>query len=190
MSHGTDRGIGRTISRALIVIRPSSRSDISDRGSLSPAPLHRRGKCLSKSFSPHPHPRDAMVLHNLFPGRTPHDTVSGRLTAQEVQDTNTATVFEHAHRRLVDYRNICQVYYVRAYETQNPEIDVWANDLLKTLWTATAAGDPGWWRLHATPENPLTDLALQNNVRGSNTISRLRHPPSRLSQPSQSWIRF
>jgi hypothetical protein len=84
-----------------------------------------------------------MVSLNLFSKNSSCDTDTGRLVTQEVPDINPANVFEHAHRHLADYRNICQVYYVRAYEKRNSEIDTWANDLLKILWTATTARDPG-----------------------------------------------
>lgn len=80
-----------------------------------------------------------MASLNPFSRRAPYETV----VAQELQDANTANVFEHAYRHLADYRNICQVYYVRAFEKQNPEIDAWANDLLKILWTTTTTRVPG-----------------------------------------------
>lgn len=81
-----------------------------------------------------------MVSPNSLPNSP---AVPGGLVTQEVQDRNTANLFEHAHRHLAGYRNICQVYYVRAYKKQNPEIDAWANDLLKTLWAASTGRDPG-----------------------------------------------
>ena len=81
-----------------------------------------------------------MVSLNLFSN---YSQVSGRPAIQEEQNTDTAIVFELAYRHLAGYRNICQVYHVRAYEEQNPEIDAWANDLLKTIWTATSTRDPG-----------------------------------------------
>ena len=87
-----------------------------------------------------------MVSLNLFSGHTQRDVVSGKPATQEERNTDTANVFEHAYRHLADYRNLCQVYYVRAYEKQNPEIDAWANDLLKTLWTATTTRDSGWFK--------------------------------------------
>ena len=90
-----------------------------------------------------------MVSLNLVSNSSSRDTVSGRRAAQEAHNINTATVFEHAYRHLVDYRNICQVYYVRAYERQNSEIDAWANDFLTTLWAATTSKDPGWSRSHS-----------------------------------------
>ena len=79
-----------------------------------------------------------MVSLNLFPTPAQRDTV-----AQDERNIDTTNVFEHAYRHLASYRNLCQVYHVRAYEKQNPEIDAWANDLLKTLWTATTTRDPG-----------------------------------------------
>ena len=87
---------------------------------------------------------DAMVLMNLFSN---YSQVSGRSATQEEQNTDTAVVFELAYKHLAGYRNICQVYHVRAYEKQNPEIDAWANDLLKTIWTATTTRNPGWYRV-------------------------------------------
>lgn len=81
-----------------------------------------------------------MVSPNPSSKNAPYDIVSGRLVAQGV---STANVFEHAYRHLVNYRNVCQVYHVLAYANKNPEIDVWANHLLKTLWTATTGRDPG-----------------------------------------------
>jgi hypothetical protein len=84
-----------------------------------------------------------MASLNLFSNNAPYDTVYGGPITQEVHDINTVNMFEHAYRRLVDYRNICQVYHVRAYEKQNSEIDAWANGLLKILWTATTGRDPG-----------------------------------------------
>lgn len=91
---------------------------------------------------------DPMVSLNLFSNSNhpQSDTGSGMPTTQEERSTDTANVFEHAHRHLAGYRNLCQVYHVRAYERQNPEIDAWANDLLKTLWTATTTRDPGWYK--------------------------------------------
>ena len=89
---------------------------------------------------------DGMVSLKLFSNNTQHDAVSGEPATQEERNTYTENVFEHAYRHLTDYRNLCQVYHVRAYEKQNPEIDAWANDLLKTLWTATTTRDPGWYK--------------------------------------------
>jgi hypothetical protein len=83
---------------------------------------------------------DTMNSPSPSPTPTQSDTVS-----QEVRDINTANVFEHAHRDLASYRNQCQVYHVQAYEKQNPGIDAWANDLLRTLWTATTTRDLGWY---------------------------------------------
>ena len=83
-----------------------------------------------------------MVL-NLSSNNASCDTDASWLVTQEVPDINTVNVFEHAYRHLADYRNICQVYHVRAYEKRDPEIDVWANDLLTILWTATTARNPG-----------------------------------------------
>lgn len=106
----------------------------------------------STASSKYAYPRPSLHIHirgntmvslNLFSSNAPCDAVSDKPATQKVQGTDTANVFEHAYRHLADYRNICQVYHVRAYERQSPEIDAWANDLLKTLWTATAAGDPG-----------------------------------------------
>lgn len=88
-----------------------------------------------------------MVSLNLFSNHAQPDGVSGRPTTQEGQGIDTANVFEHTYRHLADYRNLCQVYHVRAHEKQNPEIDAWANDLLKTLWTATTTRDPGRYKL-------------------------------------------
>ena len=88
-----------------------------------------------------------MVSSNLFSDYGQRDDVSGRPTIQEERNIDTANVFEHAYRHLANYRNLSQVYHVRAYEKQNPEIDAWANDLLNTLWTATTTRDPGWYKL-------------------------------------------
>ena len=96
-----------------------------------------------------------MVSLKLFSNHTQRDVVSGIPATQEERSIDTANVFEHAYRHLADYRNLCQVYYVRAYEKQNPEIDAWANDLLKTLWTATTARDPG---SHKSPPFGLVSL--------------------------------
>lgn len=84
-----------------------------------------------------------MVLLSLLSNSASCDSVSGKPATQEGQSIDTANVFEHAYRHLANYRNLSQVYHVRAYEKRNPEIDAWANDLLKTLWTATTARDPG-----------------------------------------------
>lgn len=84
-----------------------------------------------------------MALLNLIPTDASCDSASGEPTTQEGQSIDTSNVFEHAYRHLANYRNISQVYHVWAYEKQNPEIDAWANDLLKTLWAATTARDPG-----------------------------------------------
>ena len=84
-----------------------------------------------------------MVHLNLSSNNDSCDANSSRLVTQEVPDINTVNVFEHAHRHLANYRNICQVYHVQAYEERNSEIDAWANDLLKILWIATTARDPG-----------------------------------------------
>ena len=88
-----------------------------------------------------------MVPLNLFSNNASHDADPGRPVTREVQDINTVNVFEHAYRHLADYRNLCQVYHVRAYEKQDSEIDTWANNLLKILWTATTAQDPGERRI-------------------------------------------
>lgn len=88
-----------------------------------------------------------MVSLSPFSGHAQPDTVSSRPATQEKRNIDTANVFEHAYRYLADYRNLCQVYHVRAYEKQDPEIDAWANDLLKTLWIATTARDPGWYKV-------------------------------------------
>jgi len=88
-----------------------------------------------------------MVSLNLFSDHVQHDSVSSRQATQEGRNIDTANMFEHAYRHLADYRNLCQVYHVRAYEKQNPEIDTWANDLLNTLWTATTTRDPGRYKL-------------------------------------------
>lgn len=88
-----------------------------------------------------------MVSPKLFSNYTRRNAISGSPATQEERNIDTENVFEHAYRHLADYRNLCQVYHVRAYEKQNPEIDAWANDLLKTLWTATTARDPGWCKL-------------------------------------------
>jgi len=87
-----------------------------------------------------------MVSLTLFSNHAQSDAGCGRPTTQEERNTDTANVFEHAYRHLTSYRNQCQVYHVRAYERQNPEIDAWANGLLKTLWTATTTRDPGWYK--------------------------------------------
>lgn len=96
-----------------------------------------------------------MVSLKLFSNNIQRDAVSGKPATQEERSTYTENVFEHAHRHLANYRNLCQVYYVQAYEKQNPEIDAWANDLLKTLWTATTTGDSGWCR---SPSFGLVEL--------------------------------
>ena len=102
--------------------------------------------CPSQFHSP-PHLRaDVMVSPKLFSNYTRRNAISGSPAIQEERNIDTANVFEHTYKHLADYRNLCQVYHVRAYEKQNPEIDAWANDLLKTLWTATTARDPGWCR--------------------------------------------
>lgn len=93
-----------------------------------------------------------MVSPKLFSNYTQRTAVSGSPAVQEERNIDTANVFEHAYRRLADYRNLCQVHHTQAYEKQDPEIDAWANDLLKTLWTTTTTRDPGWY------EPPPTDL--------------------------------
>lgn len=167
-------------------------SAIADRSTcLSPTPLHRHSNHAYFNLTFHIHIQaDTMVSLNLSFGHPQYDTASGRPATQEERNADTANVFEYAYRHLSDYRNISQVYYVRAYEKQNPEIDSWANDLLKMLWTATTTRDPGW---HKDPRirsrfrlnrSDLTNQIFQNNVRGSNTISTQRHLPrhSRTSQ--------
>ena len=131
------------ISLQLGVIRPSS---LTFEGALSPIdqtsgylPLHSIVKvCLPNPYL-HTHIQaNVMVSLNLFPKN------AKPASAQEQQDVlSTTNVFEHARRHLADYRNICQVYHVRAYQKRDLEIDTWANDLLKTLWTVTTAKDPG-----------------------------------------------
>jgi hypothetical protein len=81
---------------------------------------------------------DTMDSPSPSPTLNQSDTVS-----QEAWDTNTANVFEYAHRDLASYRNQCQVYHVQAYEKQNTEIDAWADGLLRTLWIATTTRDLG-----------------------------------------------
>ena len=101
--------------------------------------------CLFQPYSPPPPQAATMVSLNLFSNHSQHDTGSGRPATQEERDAGAANVFEHTYRHLTGYRNLCQVYHVRAYEQQNPEIDAWANDLLKILWTATTTREPGWF---------------------------------------------
>lgn len=89
-----------------------------------------------------------MVSLKPFSNQAQRNAIPSRPATQEERNIDTASnVFEHAYRHLADYRNLCQVYHVRAYEKQNPEIDTWANDLLKTLWTATTTRDLGRYTL-------------------------------------------
>ena len=122
-----------------------------------------------------------MVSLNLFPTPAQHDTV-----AQDERNIDTTNVFEHAYRHLASYRNLCQVYHVRAYEKQNPEIDAWANDLLKTLWTATTTRDPGWSTSRLN-QSGLTNQRFRP-VSKDRVRYRYRHilPPG---SPSQAGIR-
>jgi len=91
-----------------------------------------------------------MVPLKLSSDHAESGAISSRAATQEERNIDTANVFEYAYRHLADYRNLCQVYHVLAYENQNPEIDTWANDLLKTLWTATTTGDRGRYTLSSS----------------------------------------